>query len=256
MPFASKEVHWKDAGYDGPLPDGTVLLHSSASCTASTGLYTFKLIHGSIAESASRFGVNTKKNMTSSDAAKAAALTRIKKGEIETFEVLLRHINKSDAGNGMEEDPGEEDGGMAGAGTATHHAPRAGQGQRASSYSPQEQLQSVRLKEFRARHASSSSSSSVSASSFSSPFFPSSSSSSSSSSPSLGGNSKGTGSILGAKDQSDKGGGAEVMTVASMDGVAAAAATFDRIYFGFFVVFFKCYGPANVRNRRAMSENT
>ena len=147
MPFASKEVHWKDAGYDGPLPDGTVLLHSSASCTASTGLYTFKLIHGSIAESASRFGVNTKKNMTSSDAAKAAALTRIKKGEIETFEVLLRHINKSDAGNGMEEDPGEEDGGMAAAGAATHHAPRAGQGQRASSYSPHEQLHTIRQTE-------------------------------------------------------------------------------------------------------------
>ena len=225
MPFTSKENSWTDAGYDGPLPDGAVLLRSSTSYTASTGNYTFKLNHDSIGESASRFRVYVGKDMSSNDA-KAAALTRIKNGEIKPFEVLLGYIKryiKNDASSGMEEDSGEEGGGSAAWAATTHHAPRAGQGKRAPSYSPQEKLEAVRIQEFRARRASSSSSfSSFSSSSSSSS---SSWSWSSSSSSSLGGDSKGAGGVFAAKDQPDKSGGVATMTVASMGGVAAAAAT-------------------------------
>ena len=94
---------WIDADYDGPLPDGAVLKHSSKPYNKSSGHYTLKLIHGSINESASRFKVYTAKGL-GADEAKARAMARLKKGESKDFNFLVGYIERNAVSEGTTTD--------------------------------------------------------------------------------------------------------------------------------------------------------
>ena len=97
--FTQEQQVWIDADYDGPLPDGAVLKHSSKPYNKSSGHYTLKLIHGSINESASRFKVYTAKGL-GADEAKARAMARLKKGESKDFNFLVGYIERNAVSEG------------------------------------------------------------------------------------------------------------------------------------------------------------